>query len=1099
MHGEGSQIVSREMLINVSEGEECRIALVENGRLEEIYMERASATSHVGNIYKGKVTNVEPAIQAAFIDFGLGRNGFLHISDLLPTYFGKRGEEMAESVGRKMSRRERPPIQRCLRRGDEITVQIIKEGIGTKGPTLSTYLSIPGRILVMMPGMENFGVSRKIEDDQERRRLRKIIDELDPIDGVGFIIRTAGMGKSKLDIEKDLKYLTRLWETITKISKTTKAPVELYTEGDLVTRTVRDVYGPDIDRIVIDSKEVGRRVKDFVKLTAPRGKTKVELHKDPIPLFHAYGIEKEIELIHSRHVPLPSGGSLVIDSTEAVVAIDVNSGKSREHSDAETTAFKTDMEAADEIPRQLKLRDLGGVIICDFIDLRFDRHRRQLEQRLFDNFKNDKAKTRVLQMSEFGIIEITRQRMRASLKRSIYSDCPHCQGHGLVKTSESMALDVMRKLAIAVHDQRVVRVDLGVCAEVAFFLGNRRRKQLSKLEDETGKPIEIRAQEGLALDEIKLDLFDARDGRVYIDALGMVAERDERGHRHGGHGGGHGGGRDHRQDSRQQNRPKPEPVRALDPIEDDEEDDQPQSRGGRRDQGQRGDRNQPRQRDRDDRDDRGGKDSRNDRNDRGARDGRDGRNAAATAVPEARRDRPEDRIRPIGVQPIRDGAGHRGPQVVQPDDFEGDEETDALAAQGEGTDSGGESGSVAQDGENGEGGEGGVRRRRRRRRGGRGRRRNRGGEEIAGVGSDTGDRDDSASDGGTGDGSAEDSDYDDADADTADDRSDADENRGDSMEDRERVSDSGRDSYARDSRSDDGSESSVGRAPAAIEEGNSGAFSGDDSRGSADSDLPEDASVETVADVADADEVVERAPRKSRAKAPKADAAPRSRAKRGRGKKADDAPVVAEDGPAEDSATVSEAASENTEEKTETESTEDSDNRRGGRSRRGRGRRGRGGSGEDEVVPVRAEVAAKRVPPGAAPVAQGSRTPASPAVQAKPAVQRAPTAVASRAPTPVNVPPKLAPARAATPAQPVTPARSVQAPAVPVRRMPTPVNIPGPLRSPTQVSVPPPLPSTGPVRTTSDKHLADDEPIDPQPLRRPKSYGDLDAIPDDLD
>src|SRR3954471_13986688 len=227
--------MAKEMLINVSEGEECRIALLDDGKLEELYMERTSSTSHVGNIYKGRVTNVEPSIQAAFVDFGLGRNGFLHISDLLPQYFGRKGEDVQESVGRKMARRDRPPIQRCLRRGDEIIVQIIKEGIGTKGPTLSTYLSIPGRILVMMPGMVSKGVSRKIEDEEERRRLRKILDELKPPKDCGFILRTAGVGKTKADIERDLKYLTRLWENIKKIRDGSKAPVELYTEGDLVT------------------------------------------------------------------------------------------------------------------------------------------------------------------------------------------------------------------------------------------------------------------------------------------------------------------------------------------------------------------------------------------------------------------------------------------------------------------------------------------------------------------------------------------------------------------------------------------------------------------------------------------------------------------------------------------------------------------------------------------------------------------------------------------------------------------------------------------------------------------------------------------------
>jgi len=510
------------MLINISQGEECRIALVEDGRLEELYMERTSATSHVGNIYKGYVTNVEPSIQAAFVDFGLGRNGFLHISDLMPSYFGRGGSDMQETVGRKISRRDRPPIQRCLRRGDEIIVQIIKEGIGTKGPTLTTYLSIPGRIIVMMPGMSKMGVSRKIEDDEERRRLRQILDSLKPPKDVGFIIRTAGVGKSKTEIQRDLTYLTRLWINFVKKRDGGPAPAELYTEGDLVTRSVRDVFTSDIDCIVVDDKEVAKRVKEVIKLANPRTKNKVDLYEGPVPLFHKYGIEREIELMYSRHVPLPSGGSLVIDSTEAIVAIDVNSGKFREHADAETTAFKTDMEAADEIPRQLRLRDLGGVIICDFIDLRFERHRRELEERLHQNFAKDRAKTKVLRMSQFGIIELTRQRMRPSLKRSIYFDCPHCRGAGVVKTPESMSLDVMRRLAIAMNDLKVIRVEMTVCPDVAFYLQNKKREQIVNLEKQFNKRVVIRSDPAIALDEAKLDLFDSRDVRVYLEDLGMA-------------------------------------------------------------------------------------------------------------------------------------------------------------------------------------------------------------------------------------------------------------------------------------------------------------------------------------------------------------------------------------------------------------------------------------------------------------------------------------------------------------------------------------------------------------------------------------------------
>lgn len=555
--------MAKEMLINVSEGEECRIAVLEDGRLEELYTERTSSTSHVGNIYKGKVTNVEPSIQAAFVDFGMGRNGFLHISDLLPQYFGNKGDEITEAVGRKLGRRDRPPIQRCLRRGDEIVVQIIKEGIGTKGPTLSTYLSIPGRILVMMPGMAKMGISRKIEDEAERKRLRQILDSLKPPKDVGFIIRTAGVGKTKAEIERDLKYLTRLWENIEKKRDASPAPVELYTEGDLVTRTVRDVFSSDVTRIVVDNKEVAKRVKEFIKISAPRTKNRVELYDDPIPLFHKYGIEREIELMHARYVPLPSGGSLVIDSTEAIVAIDVNSGKFREHNDAEMTAFKTDMEAADEICRQLKLRDLGGVIICDFIDLRYERHRRELEKRLQENFKKDRAKTKVLRMSQFGIIEMTRQRMRPSLKRSVYFDCPHCKGAGLVKTPESMSLDVMRRLAIAMNDDRVQRVEIAVCADVAYYLQNRKRAAIAKMEADNNKQVIIKVESQLALDEVRFDLYDIREGLVFLEELGMISADAAR-----GNGNLRQGRQQQQQQRRRQQRSLPSPAEAEVSAED---------------------------------------------------------------------------------------------------------------------------------------------------------------------------------------------------------------------------------------------------------------------------------------------------------------------------------------------------------------------------------------------------------------------------------------------------------------------------------------------------------------------------------------------------
>ena len=730
--------MAKEMLINVSEGEECRIALLEDGRLEELYMERTSSTSHVGNIYKGRVTNVEASIQAAFIDFGLGRNGFLHISDLMPTYFGRKGEDIQETVGRKMARRDRPPIQRCLRRGDEIVVQIIKEGIGTKGPTLTTYLSVPGKILVMMPGMGNSGVSRKIEDDDERRRLRQILDSLEPPEDAGFIIRTAGIGATKAEIQRDLQYLTRLWATFKKKRDSGPGPMELYTEGDLVTRTVRDVFTSEVDRLVIDNKDVVKRVKEVIKLSNPRTRNKVELYEEALPLFDKYGIEKEIEMMYSRHVPLPSGGSLVIDSTEAIVAIDVNSGKNREHSDAETTAFKVDMEAADEICRQLKLRDLGGVIICDFIDLRYERHRRDLERRLHDNLKGDRAKTKVLRMSEFGIIEMTRQRMRPSLKRSVYFDCPHCKGAGLVKTPESMSLDVMRRLRIGVHDQRVERVELGVCPDVAFYLQNRRRRQLSELEAHYDKNIIVRADAKLGLDEMKIDLFDNRDGLVFVEELGMVAQpphTTQLGTRPQPSNARGRGGRDERGRGGR----RPEPQRQGPPRRDPEEE-LPEDRFERveddfeaREQGEEHEPAQDRQPDREpDQDERQDRQPRHDRqapHDRGQR--HDSRNRGGDRGPQrdSRDGRDNNRNRDANRGGGRNGPPHRDEQRRHPAPAANsfpplETEAGTEAAEPEQAMNGGGNQQAF-----GEGGENGGQRRRRRRRGRRGRGRNRQGAE----------------------------------------------------------------------------------------------------------------------------------------------------------------------------------------------------------------------------------------------------------------------------------------------------------------------------------------------------------------------------------
>ncbi|MCJ7543931.1 MAG: Rne/Rng family ribonuclease [Phycisphaerae bacterium] len=505
--------MQKRMLINTVEGVECRIAIISDGRLEELYIERASSASRVGNIYKGRVTNVEPAIQAAFVDFGMTKNGFLHVSDLHPQYF-PRGKAGTEPVGRKYRHRDRPPIQECLHRGQEVLVQMTKEGIGTKGPTLTTYLSIPGRYLVMMPGMSRLGVSRKIEDEQARDKARELLVGLSLPPEMGFIVRTAGLNRSKRDLSRDLNYLLRLWKSVKDRIKTAKPPAEIYQESDLVIRTVRDVYNTDIDRIICDKRSDALKVKEFLDVAMPRGKHLIELYVGKEGLFHDYGLEEEIEKIYSRRVELPCGGSLVIDQTEALVAVDVNSGRFRDHSNAETTALRINTEAAAEVARQLRLRDLGGVIIIDFIDMRDDSHCRAVDRAMREAMKYDRAKTKIQRISPFGIVEMTRQRMRPSLKDSIYALCPSCNGTGHLKSEESLSLEIMRLLQRICHVEAVAHVRLAVSRTVAHHLSNYRRQQLGQMEADSGKTVVVEANADLRGDEIHVTCTNNRGSEV---------------------------------------------------------------------------------------------------------------------------------------------------------------------------------------------------------------------------------------------------------------------------------------------------------------------------------------------------------------------------------------------------------------------------------------------------------------------------------------------------------------------------------------------------------------------------------------------------------
>jgi ribonuclease E len=504
------------MLINVAEREECRVAVVENGTLEELYVERASLGTHVGNIYKGKIVNIESGIQAAFIDIGIERNGFLHISDLHPRYFPGAKNNVVENIGRRQALKDRPPMQSCLRRGQGVVVQVTKEGLKTKGPTLSTYLALAGKHLVMMPWMRSFGISHKIEDEDERKRLSDTFAECKPPKGHGFIIRTAGQGASKRDIQADLNYLKRLWRAIEKRLDTEKAPTDIYQESDLVIRALRDVFNNKITKVICDDDVTVRKIKDFLSIAMPRVKPKVTYYDGKIPLFHKYQIEPEIAKVQSRTVELKCGGSIVIEQTEAMVSIDVNSGRHRKQKNAEQTAFEANMEAAIEIARQLRLRDLGGLIVCDFIDMRTQKHRKEVERAFREAVKVDRARSKILRISRFGVVEMTRQRMRPSLQLSTYLACPHCAGTGYVKSHESLALEIIRLLNLASSRDHIRRIELSVSTEVGEYLQNEKRAALAQIEQVSEKRVIIHSSPEYAAEERQLLCYNDRGSEVKL-------------------------------------------------------------------------------------------------------------------------------------------------------------------------------------------------------------------------------------------------------------------------------------------------------------------------------------------------------------------------------------------------------------------------------------------------------------------------------------------------------------------------------------------------------------------------------------------------------
>ena len=469
--------MEKVMLVNVVEEEEVRIAVLLDGKVQELYLERTGREHIVGNIHKGVIVNIVPNIEAAFVEFGFRKHGFLHVSDIMPSAVG-HGERGGD-------------IRQLLREGQEIIVQVTKEGIGDKGPSLTTYLSLPGRYLVLMPGLSRRGVSRRITQEGERDRLRTVLKSLDIPKNMGVIARTAGAGRNETDIRRDVDYLLRLWQTISQRAERSKGAAMIYQESDPVTRVIRDYFTEDIRKVVVDSPEVYEKVREFLRGVMPHHIRKVKLHEDTDPLFHHYGVEQEIEKMHGRTVQLPSGGSIIMEHTEALVAIDVNSGTYRGRGDAERTAHRINMEAAPEIARQIRLRDLGGVVIIDFIDMEEAEHRRDVEKALWQALKPDRARLRMLKMSPFCIVEMTRQRQRQSLRQSTYVECPNCHGSGQIKSNETLALQILREIKAGADAEGLDRVEVRVAPQVANYLNNEMRTRLGELEEAFERQVHV--------------------------------------------------------------------------------------------------------------------------------------------------------------------------------------------------------------------------------------------------------------------------------------------------------------------------------------------------------------------------------------------------------------------------------------------------------------------------------------------------------------------------------------------------------------------------------------------------------------------------------
>ncbi len=484
--------MAKDIIVNYSP-HETRVAVMEGGMLCELFHEREREQRLVGNIYKGKVLKVLPGMESAFVDIGVERAAFLYIDDIL-NHKELVDEDEDDRPSKKKSKEQN--IEQILKEGQDVLVQVSKGPIGTKGARITNHISLPGRNLVYMPASSTLGVSRQISEEKERNRLKNLVSQLRPETG-GFIIRTVAEGRSEEDLHSDINYLASLWEDIRKRYRELEAPALLHTDLNVIFRTIRDMFSTDVRRLVLDHGKRYQEVRQFVRTYLPRYASMIEMFDRDLPIFDYYGIEAEIDRALSQKVWLRSGGYLIIDQTEALTAIDVNTGRFVGKESHEKTILRTNLEAAEEIVYQLQLRNIGGIIIIDFIDMESSQHRQMVYQTLKDHLRNDKARSKILQISEMGLVEMTRKRDRENLSRYLCDPCPYCDGTGQIKSSQTVCYEIFREIQRSCQVNGKGSISVYVHPDVLSYLQAEEQEALQELEQEVGQPIVLKVSEAL--------------------------------------------------------------------------------------------------------------------------------------------------------------------------------------------------------------------------------------------------------------------------------------------------------------------------------------------------------------------------------------------------------------------------------------------------------------------------------------------------------------------------------------------------------------------------------------------------------------------------